>query len=126
MQGSIGTVNERDLYGFRVTAPGAYTIETAGNTDCVLRLFGPETPTILVAEDDDSGPGANSRIVANLEPGTYFAEVRHYSPTGTGSYSISVKSWDEPLAVANEWNIDHQHMGQDELEKLSFALEASL
>lgn len=92
VQGSIGTVNERDLYGFRVTAPGTYTIETAGNTDCLLRLFGPETPTNLVAEEDDSGPGANSRIVANLEPGTYFAEVQHYSPTGTGSYSISVRS----------------------------------
>jgi tyrosinase len=92
VQGSIGTVNERNLYGFSVTAPGAYTIETAGNTDCVLRLFGPESTTMLVAEDDDSGPGANSRIVANLESGTYFAEVRHYSPTGTGSYSISVRS----------------------------------
>jgi tyrosinase len=92
VQGSIGTVNERDLYGFRVTAPGTYTIETAGNTDCVLRLFGPETPTNLVAEDDDSGPGANSRIVANLEPGTYFAEVQHFSPTGTGSYMVSVRS----------------------------------
>ncbi len=92
VQGSIGTANERNLYGFSVTAPGAYTIETAGNTDCVLRLFGPDSPTMLVAEDDDSGPGANSRIVANLEPGTYVAEVRHYSPTGTGSYSISVRS----------------------------------
>ena len=92
VQGSIGSVNERNLYRFSVTAAGAYTIETAGNTDCVLRLLGPETPTMLVAEDDDSGPGANSRIVANLEPGTYFAEVRHYSPTGTGSYSIAVRS----------------------------------
>jgi tyrosinase len=92
VQGDIGTANERDLYRFTVTAPGAYTIETAGNTDCVLRLLGPETPTMLIAEDDDSGPDANSRIVASLQPGTYFAEVRHYSPTGTGSYSISVRS----------------------------------
>jgi hypothetical protein len=28
----------------------------------------------------------------NLEPGTYFAEVRHYSQTGTGSYSLFVRS----------------------------------
>jgi tyrosinase len=92
VQGSISPANERDMYTFTVTTPGTYTIETAGDTDCFLILNGPETPTTLVAQDDDSGPGANSRIVADLAPGTYFAQVRHYSPTGTGSYSISVRT----------------------------------
>jgi tyrosinase len=91
-QGTIATANERDTYTFTVTTSGTYTIETAGSTDCFLTLFGPNNPATFIAQDDDSGPGANSRLVLNLAPGAYFAQVRHYSPTGTGFYSISVRT----------------------------------
>ena len=91
VQGTIAAANERDMYTFTVTNPGTHTIETAGNTDCFLTLFGPGNQTTFIAQDDDSGPGTNSRIAANLASGVYFVQVRHYSPTGTGSYSISVR-----------------------------------
>ena len=91
VEGILSGANERDLYSFTVTLPGTYTIETSGNTDCFLTLFGPGNQETLIAQDDDSGPGANSRLVANLEAGSYFAQVRHYSSTGTGPYSISVR-----------------------------------
>lgn len=92
VQGTISAANERDMYTFTLTSAGAYTIETAGSTDCFLTLFGPDNPAAFIAQDDDSGPGTNSRLVLNLAPGVYFPQVRHYSATGTGTYSISVRS----------------------------------
>jgi tyrosinase len=92
VQGTISAANERDMYTFTLTSAGTYTIETAGSTDCFLTLFGPDNPATFVAQDDDSGPGTNSRLALDLAPGAYFAQVRHYSPTGTGAYSISVRS----------------------------------
>jgi Astacin (Peptidase family M12A) len=88
---SIGAPGEEDLYKFTVKTSGRYVIETGGQTDVVMKLFGPDSQTKLIAEDDDGGAGFNSRIVANLIPGLYFAQVRHYNKgRGTGSYSISV------------------------------------
>jgi tyrosinase len=80
------------MYTFNAATSGTYTIETAGNTDCFISLYGPANPNTLIAQDDDSGPGANSRIVADLASGEYFVQVRHYSPSGTGPYNIAVKS----------------------------------
>jgi tyrosinase len=91
LEGIIDAANERDLYTFTVTVPGEYTIETGGTTDCFLTLFGPGNANTFIAEDDDSGPAANSRIFVNLESGRYFVQVRHYSSTATGPYSITVR-----------------------------------
>ncbi len=88
---SIGLAGEEDLFTFKVTKPGRYTIETGGQTDLVMKLFGPDNKTQLIDEDDDGGEGYNPRITANLAPGSYFAQVRHYNSTsGTGNYTIKV------------------------------------
>lgn len=89
----IGAAGEEDLFKFSVTDAGRHTIETGGQTDVVMKLFGPDSETALISEDDDGGTGRNSRIVADLMPGNYFVQIRHYnSSSGTGQYSISVKS----------------------------------
>jgi hypothetical protein len=88
---SIGTFGEEDLFTFHVKRPGRHVIDTRGPTDLVMKLFGPNSPTALLAEDDDSGVDYNARISANLLEGTYLAQVRHYNRTrGKGSYSIQV------------------------------------
>ncbi len=57
----------------------------------VMKLYGPENTTDLIAEDDDGGAGTNSKIVADLSPGEYFVQVRHYNTSGgTGDYAIKV------------------------------------
>jgi len=90
-EASIGQPGERDLYKFTATKAGRYTIETEGPTDIVMSLYGPNSQTRLIAEDDDSGTDRNAKIVVNLTPGTYFVQVRHYnSAGGTGSYRIKV------------------------------------
>jgi len=50
--------------GFRGASwkPNAVKIETGGETDLVMRLYGPDSQTLLIAEDDDSGQGYNPKI----------------------------------------------------------------
>jgi len=86
----ISSGGEEDLYRFEVKQEGTHVIETTGSTDVVMTLFGPDSPTQFVAEDDDGGAGTNARISAVLSPGKYFARVRHYNPARTGEYRIRV------------------------------------
>lgn len=87
----IGVAGEEDLYRFTAAEARRYTISTGGQTDVVMKLFGPESRTALIAEDDDGGVGRNSRIVADLFPGEYYVQVRHYNSSfGTGQYNILV------------------------------------
>jgi len=91
-QASIGKVGEEDLYRFTAVADGRHVIDTLGPTDVVMKLFGPNSETALIAEDDDSGLDLNARIAADLVQGDYFVQVRHYSrQSGTGKYSIKVR-----------------------------------
>ncbi|MCP9450220.1 MAG: M12 family metallopeptidase [Nitrospira sp.] len=91
-QAAIGKPGEEDLYRFTATTDGRYVIDTLGPTDVVMKLFGPNSETALIAEDDDSGLDLNARIAADLVKGDYFVQVRHYSrQSGTGKYSIKVR-----------------------------------
>jgi hypothetical protein len=88
---SIGKFGEEDLFRFTAPTEGDYVIDTRGPTDVVLKLFGPNSRTALIAEDDDSGVDFNARIGARLQAGEYFAQVRHYNrQSGVGKYSIRV------------------------------------
>ncbi len=87
----IGKDGEEDLYKFTAASAGRYTVETEGPTDVVMSLYGPDSQTNLITQDDDSGNNQNARIIADLTPGTYFVQVRHFNAVGgTGSYSIMV------------------------------------
>jgi hypothetical protein len=89
---AIASVGEQDTFKIVVTKAGEYVIETAGPTDVIMSLYGPDSPTKLIATNDDSGMGSNARIEVALQPGTYVVQVRHFSPTGTGPYRIWVAS----------------------------------
>src|SRR6185503_10194315 len=78
-QASIGKIGEEDLFKFTANTDGRYIIDTRGPTDVVMKLFGPNSETALIAEDDDSGVDTNARIAANLIAGQYFVQVRHYN-----------------------------------------------
>lgn len=89
---AIGQPGEEDLFQFSVSSSGRHVVETSGKTDVVMKLFGPNSQTDLIAEDDDSGYGFNARIAADLIPGHYFVQIRHYHKAGgTGSYRIKVR-----------------------------------
>jgi hypothetical protein len=89
---AIGKYGEEDLFTFEAKRDGRYIIDTAGPTDTVMKLFGPNSETALIAEDDDSGLSTNSRIAVPLIAGKYFVQVRHYNrASGTGKYSVKVR-----------------------------------
>jgi len=96
--GSIGVPGEVDLFRFEVATFGQYTIETSGNSDTVITLYGPNDSITQLAMDDDGGQNFNSRIVMNLSSGTYFVRVRLYSSGTTGNYGIKVEP---PASTAN-------------------------
>jgi hypothetical protein len=89
---AIGKPGEEDVFVFRVKKAGKHIVNTTGPTDVIMKLFGPDRPTALIAEDDDGGTGLNARIVADLIPGTYWAQVRHFDRVrGTGRYTIRAR-----------------------------------
>jgi len=87
---AIGQPGEVDDFRFEVNQEGAHNIQTMGTTDVFMTLFGPNSKTAKLAEDDDSGAGRNAQISADLSPGTYYVQVRHYSSERTGEYHIQV------------------------------------
>jgi tyrosinase len=84
-------ISVRALNGGGGGGGGTYIIATGGTTDTFITLFGPNSQTAQLAVDDDSGPATNSLIQASLAIGDYYVRVRHFSPTGTGAYTISVR-----------------------------------
>ena len=66
---SIGKFGEEDLYRFTAAQDGRYRIDTRGPTDVVMKLFGPNNHTALIAEDDDSGVDTNALINEDLIAG---------------------------------------------------------
>ena len=89
---AIGKVGEEDLYRFTAKKDGRYVVDTRGPTDVVMKLFGPNSETALLAEDDDSGIDFNAHIAADLVAGEYFVQVRHYNrASGMGKYTIKVR-----------------------------------
>ncbi len=93
VKSELSKPGEEDLFTFTVDQPNRYVASTGGKTDVVMKLFGPDSLTRLVAEDDDGGWGSNARIVANLAPGQYWLQVRHYSRIGgTGPYTVRVRA----------------------------------
>lgn len=89
---SIGAPGEEDLFAVTVAEEGPYLVETGGRTDLVMKLYGPDSRTLLVAEDDDGGQGLNPRIARQLVPGEYLLQLRHFNRSrGTGDYTIKVR-----------------------------------
>lgn len=89
---SIGKFGEEDLFTFTVATEGVHIVDTQGPTDVVMKLFGPDQETTLIAEDDDSGSGTNAMVRAPLVKGRYWVQVRHYNrASGMGDYTIRVR-----------------------------------
>ncbi|MDH3403591.1 MAG: M12 family metallopeptidase [Acidobacteriota bacterium] len=87
---SIGNPGEVDLFSFEAASAGRHVIQTLGATDVFMTLFGPDSQTAKIADDDDSGSGRNALIAADLSPGTYYVQVRHYDERRTGEYQVLV------------------------------------
>lgn len=86
-----GTLTAGDLDIFRVTlsSAGSLGAYTRGTTDtyCTLRSSG----GTALAQNDDSHGSTNCLIKSlALSSGTYYFEVRHYSSSGAGDYTVRI------------------------------------
>jgi hypothetical protein len=87
----ISKPGEEDIFTFTLTKQGKYVIKTKGNTDVVMNLYGPNSQTKLLDQDNDSGFRLNAKIVIDLLPGKYYVQIRHFNKmNGSGQYGISV------------------------------------
>lgn len=92
-----------DVDTFRVDMVGQAAVElrSSGPTDTVGTLK--DSSGRLIATDDDTGPGLNFRITADLDPGVYFLEVEDYFGTPNGNYAVAVQ-----LAASGDHAETHQ------------------
>jgi len=89
---SISQMWEIDWYSFTITKAGRYFMETKGDSDTLLMLYGDAPPTGLIAQDDDSGEEYNAKISIELKPGKYHLAVRGYG-SSVGNYSVLVRDY---------------------------------
>ncbi|MBI9101161.1 MAG: PPC domain-containing protein [Spirochaetales bacterium] len=80
------------------------SIGTTGSLDTVMDFYGPDSPDLLIASNDDGDNGSNALIQASVSvPGTYFIKVAGYGSDETGSYGLFVNS-EEYVAEEGEPN----------------------
>ena len=88
---NLMNAGDKHRYRFTVAQPWRYVIDTLGDTDLTMSLYGPDSGDIPLANDDDSGDKYNPRISTQLNPGTYMVHIQHYNTAeGTGPYGIRV------------------------------------
>lgn len=93
MAAGIGSAGEEDLFTFFVETAGTHSVQTHGKADLVMKLYGPDSATALIATDDDCGEGVNPKLVEKLGPGKYTVQIRHYNQRGgKGEYRIVVSA----------------------------------
>ena len=86
VSGSIDPAGESDYYRIRVSESGTLTVYTTGNLDTVGYLY--DSGESQLARNDDGGANTNFRIRHEVDAGTYYARVRAFSETRTGSYTL--------------------------------------
>ncbi len=80
-----------DVYRFSVTADTAVTVGTEGSTDTIGALLDSRGVSLETNDDVASG-NLNFGISRTLSPGTYYVEVAHWDPAGTGAYSLRLST----------------------------------
>lgn len=91
VQNEIGEHGEEDTFTFRITEPGAYIVETHGEADLVMALFGPDDRDARIGGDDDSGRDYNARIGTVLGEGSYWLRVWHFWPRASSPYGVTLQ-----------------------------------
>ncbi len=109
---SFSSAGDVDWFEFEGVAGSTYAVETGrllDGADTAITLFGPSSISPIGENDDYPGASRASRIdwVAAAS-GTYLAHVRHWSGSGTGSYSVRVEtlSVGPSFAMRNAWIFD--------------------
>jgi len=90
--GNINWPSDTDWFSFTITQTGNYIIDTRAGTltDTFATLYGPNSRSQFVEEDNDDGDGQCAKITRLLTAGTYYLAVRANVPTAVGTYQARV------------------------------------
>ncbi len=88
---ALNTVGDWDWFRFDVAADGIFTFSLSGSganpvSDTYLRLY--DSNSVLIAFDDDGGPGLFSELTISLSVGTYFVEAASFFDSLSGEYTL--------------------------------------
>jgi hypothetical protein len=119
------------VYRFSLSAPATVTIGSEGNIDTVGSLLDSRGVT-LESDDDVANGNLNFGITRALTAGTYYVEVGHWDPAGTGTYGLrftATTTGPEPTSGPNYtdlwwnasesgWGVNVNHQGNTLLATL--------
>ncbi|MBI4866668.1 MAG: hypothetical protein HY816_06925 [Candidatus Wallbacteria bacterium] len=93
LDGAIESNQDVDVFRLDVTAGAAFefTVSLGSLSDSFLELLGPDGTTVIAQNDDDPSGGLGSRIAGQAPAAPLFARVRHLSPSGTGTYRVTLR-----------------------------------
>ena len=84
--GRLERGGDNDFFRVALTRSGTLELSTSGSTDTYGYLL--NSSGSVIARNDDGGAGTNFKIQKVLSAGTYYVQVRGYSRSTTGSYSL--------------------------------------
>ena len=88
--GALEVAGDKDVFSLTLTETESVVIYTTGSTDTYGSLYSGLCSLLAQYSDDDSGPGNNFLISADLGPGTYYIEVKAYNTSAYGPYTLHV------------------------------------
>lgn len=116
----IDYAGDLDTYRFILTAPAVVSAWTEGpNIDTVGSILDSRGAS-LESEDDVQAGDNHFGITRRLEAGTYYVQVGHFEPNGTGAYNLRIRAdnveatnhtalwWN---AAEPGWGINVNHQG---------------
>lgn len=84
--GKVETIGDVDVFRVVVPSAGDLKVGSTGTTDTYGYLLNSDG-TQIAANDDFVGN--NFGITYKVNTGTYYVKVKHFSPSGTGSYGLN-------------------------------------
>jgi lysyl endopeptidase len=115
----IDYVGDIDVYRFRLTSPAWVSTWTEGPQDTVGSILDSRGVNLQSNDDWQVGAPYNFGITKYLPAGTYYVQVGHFDPTGTGAYNIRMRADNVDTNYtalwwnANEsgWGLNINHQG---------------
>jgi hypothetical protein len=114
----IDYAGDQDVYRFRLTVPASVTVGTTGSVDTVGQILD-SNGVELESNDDGTSGNTNFSITRQLPAGTFYVQVAHWEPAGTGTYSLTMSAattgdnYTDLWWNANEsgWGVNLNHQG---------------
>jgi hypothetical protein len=114
----IDYAGDVDLHRFTLTATTTVHAWSTGGIDTVGSILDSRGVNVE-ANDDETSTGTNFGITRQLAAGTYYVQVTHWDPSGTGAYTLNLNAnavappnytdlWWNPAESGWGLNLTHQ------------------